>query len=368
MLGKFNDLPLVNLFSNTRLGAWMFPATYANRAAAVTYRPDTFVDRLDAEISSESPTLLVTHLALPHHPYVWAEPADKVFARATDNSYQYTNAVIAADRQFGAIMELLEHKGLLRNALVVVLSDHGEALGLPDSDTLLSGQVARSVLDGQRISLWGHGSSVLSPHQFAAFLAIRPFGAVDLPPAFHEYDVPVSLVDIAPTIVDAVNLKSDALFDGASLLPLIRGDSRAFETFSRRLRFTESGFRTKKIEQGDFDERSVLGDVATYFRMNPATARFELRPDVVPYLLADKERAVLSADWLLASIPDKSDRRFQKYLLVSRRGEPPVRLEHPPADDGSEIARLWGALHEHYGAELLPPARRDIDVRSASQH
>jgi arylsulfatase A-like enzyme len=359
LLGKFNDLPLSNLVVNSRLGRWMFPASHANRAATVTYLPESFVNRLDAEIEPAAPVLFVAHLALPHHPYVWAEPGDKVFARASDNSYQYTNAVIAADRQFGLIMELLERKGLLRNALVIVMSDHGEALGLPGTDTLLQGVVAREMLDGQRISLWGHGSSVLSPHQFSAFLAIRAFGAVDLPPVFRELAVPVSLVDVAPTIIDLAGMKSTARFDGMSLLPVMRGDADASDAFGRRPRFTESGFRTKKIEQGDFDERSVLGDVATYFRMDPATARFELRPDVMPYLLADKERAVLSANWLLAAIPSRSDPRFQKYVLVSRRGETPVRLEQAPPDDGSEVARLWSALHEHYGDELLPPGPRE---------
>jgi hypothetical protein len=39
LLGKANDLPLANLVANSWLGKWMFPATYGNRAATVTYRP-----------------------------------------------------------------------------------------------------------------------------------------------------------------------------------------------------------------------------------------------------------------------------------------------------------------------------------------
>ncbi len=212
LLGKFNDLPLPNLVANTRLGKWWFPATYANRAATVTYEPDTFVHWLDAEVQADRPTFLAVHLALPHHPYNWAEPGDRVFGRASDNLYQYSNAVIAADRQFGAIIQSLQRKGLLQDALVVVLSDHGEALGLPESDTMLRGSVAREMLDGQRISLWGHGSSVLSQHQFSTFLALRGFGSVNLPPAYREHDAPVSLVDLAPTIVDLMGMKSEAKF------------------------------------------------------------------------------------------------------------------------------------------------------------
>jgi hypothetical protein len=162
-------------------------------------------------------------------------------------------------------MELLERKGMLRNSLVVVLSDHGEALGLPQTDALIRGNTVREILDGYRISLWGHGSSVLSPHQFAAFLALRGYGSVDLPHAFHEYDAPVSLVDIAPTALDLLGLRTSQRFDGASLRPVIAGDNQAIARFTARVRFTETGFRTPRIADGDFNERSVLGDTAAFF-------------------------------------------------------------------------------------------------------
>jgi arylsulfatase A-like enzyme len=358
LLGKFNDLPLSNLVANTWLGRQWFPATYANRAAAVTYRPDTFVHWLDSAIEPRGPTMLAVHFTLPHTPYNWAAPGDAVFGRVSDNAYQYSNAVIAADRQFGQLLHQLERKGMLRNALVVFLSDHGEALGLPASDSMLRGAVAREMLDGQRISLWGHGTSVLSPHQYAAVLAMRGYGDVDLPAAFRGYSVPVSLIDVAPTVVDLASLKDAPAFDGTSLRPVIRGDAGAIAALTRRARFTETGFRTKKIENGDFDERSVLGDVATFFRMNPGTGRLELRPELMPELLADKERAAMDADWLLAAIPSRDDKHTQKYVLVNRRDGSARRLEAPPPPADLEAHTLWQALHEQYGSEMLPPAPR----------
>lgn len=358
LLGKFNDLPLSNLVVNSWLGKHWFPANYANRAAAVTYEPNTFVQRLDDEIQPGGPAFVAVHFTLPHTPYNWSAPGDQVFGRASDNSYQYSSAVIAADRQFGQLLQILERKGMLRDALVVFLSDHGEALGLPASDTLLRGAVARDLLDGQRISLWGHGTSVLSPHQFATVLALRGYGSVNLPAAAREYDVPVSMIDIAPTVVDLLGLKSTADFEGRSLAPIFAGDTRGIEAFDRRLRFTESGFRTKKIENGDYDERSVLGEVATYFRMNPANSRLELRDEVMPHLLADKERAVMDRDWLLASIPKRDGARTQIYVLVGRHGGAPRRLEGAPAADDVEAHALWQALHQEYGDELLPPEPR----------
>jgi arylsulfatase A-like enzyme len=358
LLGKFNDLPLPNMVANSWLGKLLFPATFSNRAAHVTYQPDTFVDWLDSEIEAQGPTLLAVHFTLPHAPYNWSAPADQVFGRTSDNAYLYGNAVIAADRQFGQLMSILESKGMLRNALVVLLSDHGEALGLPASDVMVRGAVVRDLLDGQRISLWGHGTSVLSPHQYAAVLAIRGFGPVDLPLVYRDYPVPVSLIDVTPTLVDLAGLKSDAIFDGTSLRPVIAGDVRAIEALERRPRFTESGYRTKNIENGNFDERSVLGDAATYFRMNPQNGRLEMRPEVMPSLLADKERAVLNRDWLLASVPSKTDKGAQKYVLISRRDGEARRLEAAPEPADAQAFPLWQALHAEYGEELLPPEPR----------
>jgi len=366
LLGKANDLPLANLVANCWLGKWMFPATYGNRAATVTYRPHTFIDWLDDEIEVTGPTLLAVHLTLPHYPFTWSAPADQGFGRVSDTASQYSNAVIAADEQFGRLMELLERKGMLRNAMVVVLSDHGEALGLPESDALIRGAVVRDLLDGQRISLWGHGSSVLSPNQFSAFLALRGFGSVDLPRAFHQYDAPVSLVDIAPTALDVLGVRTAARFDGASLRPLISRGADALASFDTRVRFTETGFRTQRIAEGDFSERSVLGEAAAFFRMNPLNGRFEVRQELMPALLADKERAALSRDWLLAAVPNRDDTLTHKYVLVSRHDGSGRRLEAAPDPGDAPAFALWQALHEQFGEELLPPARRAAAVAASA--
>jgi arylsulfatase A-like enzyme len=356
LLGKANDLPLSNLVANTWLGRWMFPATYGNRAASVTYRPETFVEWLDDEIQPRGPTMLAIHLTLPHHPFTWSAPGDQIFGRASDTAYQYSNAVIAVDRQFGAVMGVLERKGLLRDALVVVLSDHGEALGLPESDALIRGETVRRLLDGQRISLWGHGSSVLSPHQFSAFLALRGYGAVDLPHSHREYETPVTLLDVAPTALDLLGVRRDAGFEGLSLRPLIGGDATADAALTARVRFTETGIRTARMVQGDFNERSLLGEAAAYFRMNAANGRFELRQEHMAVVLADKERAAMNKDWLLAAMPHRADAGMHKYLLVRRDGGAARRLQTAPTQDDVEAWPLWQALHQQYGDELKPPA------------
>src|SRR5690606_14884060 len=111
------------------------------------------------------PTFLVLHLTLAHWPYTWAtaRPAE-VKDPANWVAAHYRPAVRRLDQQFADVLELLQRKNALDNAIVVLLSDHGEAVGLPsDSPWSMSGPLedpyAWPVITG-------HGTSILSPNQY----------------------------------------------------------------------------------------------------------------------------------------------------------------------------------------------------------
>lgn len=350
LLGKANDLPLTNLVANSWLGRLMFPATYGNRAAAHTYRPRTFVDWLDREVQPRGPTLLAVHLTLPHHPFYWADSTEQAFDRDTDSAYRYLNCVIAADRQFGGILESLERKGMLDNAIVVLMSDHGEALGVPGVDSLLQGREVLELLDGNRIFLIGHGSSVFSPNQFSTVLAVRGFGKAELPPGRIHHEA-VSMIDIAPTIADLAGLPSPPAYDGHSLRPLVYGDRAGSAPLADRVFFSETGFRTPILDAEHIDEAGLLGKAAPFFVMNQE-ARLEVRPELLPRLIADKERAAFSRDWFLGAMPSPEGPQSHIYLFSGRRGDAPRRVTAEPTDSDPELRRLWLALRAHYGEEL----------------
>ena len=141
VLGNYNELPLVTVIANTRLGQWLFPYSYGNRGAASLFRPQTYLSRLEREVSfDEGPTLLITHLTASHWPYFSRKHRSSCRRRRTRITAAVPIGVETADEMFGAVVAMLERKGALDNAIVVVLSDHGEALGLPD-DTMLEQQV-----------------------------------------------------------------------------------------------------------------------------------------------------------------------------------------------------------------------------------
>lgn len=354
MLGRWGDVPLSNLLVNTRVGALLFPNLYGNRGVAKTYRPDTFIDWVDRRLEFDRPTFLAMHLTLPHYPYHWAADNRAAFARTSDSSYMYLAGVLAADRQFGRMLQLLEHRGVLDNAIVLLLSDHGEGLGL-SSDNLLYDRAAKDAVGKLLVSMTGHGSSVLSPTQYQVMLAIRPFGraARDVPqgrPAWRS--APASLEDVAPTVLDLVGVPFEAGdFDGYSLadeLAVAGSDPR----LTSRIRFTETGLTTTFMRMGNFGDEANLQEGMKFFAVDPETSRVVFRAQRLPDLLEQKERAAISAQQLLAAIPDP-EAGGTKYVLVDRAGGVPQVVTYDPRNVSvPAFARLWTALQDRFGAEL----------------
>jgi hypothetical protein len=345
LLGKVGDLPLVNLLSPTRAAAWMFPSNHANRAAHVTYRPGNFVARLDRELAVTGPEFLHIHLTLSHWPYSWAGMTNPT----TPQEYRpaYRRAIAEVDRQFGEVWRALKRKGVLGNAIVVVLSDHGEALGFPTDSMLRKTGSAMEIWN----SLWGHGTSVVSPHQYSVLLAMRGFGRARMPgtPATHAW--PVSLEDVRPTLQELATGSAPAGVDGVSLLPFL-AEPKLASRLATRIRYTETDFNTPMVLAGKYNESGLMHEGAAYYEIEPETGWVQLRQSRLPELMAKKQRAALSRDSLLAAIPSWTD-DSHTYLFMDRHSPLPRRLEgRPDAVADPEAARLWDALHARFPGEL----------------
>ncbi|MGE0029504.1 MAG: sulfatase-like hydrolase/transferase [Steroidobacteraceae bacterium] len=345
LLGYAGDMPLVNLLATTGIGGWLFPANHANRAAHATYEPGDFVDRLDDEIAIERPTFLTMHLTLSHWPYNWAGLARPTTPQQFRPAYR--RAVLEVDRQFRQVMDLLADKGVLENAIVVVLSDHGEALGNESDSMLRKTGTSREVWD----SLWGHGTSVMSPHQYSVLLAMRAYGRAALPGAPGTHDWPVSLEDVRPTLEEFATGQAPAGVDGISLLPYLAEPAQA-SRFATRVRFTETDFNTSSTLAGRYEASGIIDEAAVFYELDSDTGWMQLRQDKLPILLARKQRAALSSQSLLAAIPDP-DGRYLRFLYTDRHDPAPRLLEARP-DPGRDpdAARLWDALQARFPGEL----------------
>ena len=141
------------------------------------------------------PSFCWLHLYEPHFPYA---PPAPLAARFESSPYQ--GDVAAADAALAPILEPILGAGAAGDTLVVLTSDHGEALG-------------------------EHGEAT---HGIFAYEA-----TLDVPLIFYQprrfaprvVEAPARHVDLMPTILDALGLPVPAGLAGRSLLPLATGGS-----------------------------------------------------------------------------------------------------------------------------------------------
>jgi len=356
ILGTYNELPLASLVINTRIGKWLFPFSYANRGVATMFEPETYVERLNHEVSFEQPTLLIAHLTAAHWPYYTADtPFGVSEQKSPTDRPLYRVGLQTADRMFGELLQMLEAKGALRNALVVVLSDHGEAQGLP-SDSFFDDTFH---VEGLRAPLkmddFGHGQSVLSQSQYHVLLGIRTFGGGhDFGVAGRDFRYPVTAEDIAPTILDFLNVGGDPLASaGKSLLAGLESGRESDFGSPDRIRFTETDLRVLPGPNGGVDEDGTAKRNSVFFEVDPKTARLHIRRAYEPLALAYKERAAYTQKDLLAAMP--AGPYAHQYIYVDFSKNQGSLLLARPGDDEPSAQRLWDALAEHYGSELKKP-------------
>lgn len=351
LIEKIVDTPLSNLLVNTRLGAWLFPHAHANRGVATSYDPDTFVERIDAELRPKRPLFLTVHLTLDHWPYSWAGAPMKEGNQSARWPAYYLAAATRVDQQMGDILELLRKKGLLENAIVILYSDHGETFDAADQSLAPDDNPIMLELRLNR-PVWGHGTSVMALDQYRIMLGVRRFGGGQpFPPTLSQA---VSFEDIAPTIEDMLGLKSAARFDGRSFWPLIQARDGAEQAFVGRIRFVETeyqmpmGFAT---QEGKIDPQKMQEAMQVY-SIDPHTDRVSVREPLLKYLLRERQYAAVGPHFLVGAIPNYDGAGFN-YLAARLSDGAMRRLSAQTSSEEPELRVLWDALHTQFDSVLL---------------
>ncbi len=133
------------------------------------------------------PFFLWIHLFDPHQPY---DPPPEFLALSGGNDY--LGEIAAMDREIGRLLDQLEAEGLLKSTALLVVADHGEALGEHGEPS--------------------HGLLCYEPTLRVPCLLVRPDGAR----AGERSRAPVSVADVAPTLAEAMGVTLSGL-DGRSL-------------------------------------------------------------------------------------------------------------------------------------------------------
>lgn len=244
------------------------------RAETINERALSFVD------STEEPFFLWSHYMDPHGPYsppreyqtvyhdeyVGMKCAQEMYRRAavtdpesiTEAERQemvnlYDEEIRYADAQLGAFLDGLEKRGLLEETMIIVTADHGDAFG--------------------EHGYYGH------PRQLDDELLRVPLAVSAPGMSEEEVSVPVSTLDVVPTVMEVAEMTSDRLpgellheiardpgdFDHRTVFSQARGDGLNDKEHLRRFRVDsqETSARVERvIESGEVrssePEESVL--------------------------------------------------------------------------------------------------------------
>jgi arylsulfatase A-like enzyme len=378
LLGGLSDFPLTNLLINLPGGHFLFPFNYANRAAAITYEPNNFLQLIKRSLHQrpDKPLFLVVHFCLTHWPFTWADDQQ---AEDFTLDQRYRSAVEKLDSQLALLMTVLQENGLLEHSLVVLLSDHGTTLGLL-GDRLVAEKNYQG--DPRRLkwltvnklntaphfsmdmqhdyslnTSYGQGTDILSLKQYQVLLSFKGYG-VAIQPGLSTFRG--SLLDLAPTLLAFLGLPPLQAVDGVSLASLWRKPEKMLQ--SRPL-FLETGYSVADIESNEIAVEKVIKHTIKLYQLDPRNGYLFVKPTEVKAVVASKQRAVLRGDWLLARYPtsyrhavhlahSKRYRLAAYYVLANlKTGKWTIGFDAPLAKQ-APLAALRREFNDFYGNEL----------------
>lgn len=306
LLQGFNDMPLSNLILQTSIGGAMLPFSYLNAASHANYDAAAFVQETVAAASGAERLFLAVHLESAHFPFKSRHSVSKV-GGANLFRARHVSALTGVDVQVGQLMSALAERGYLDDALVIVLSDHGEGFGEIEAQT---------TRDGRPFNLvgYGHGANVLSENQSRIVLGLirfvqgRPVGE-----PLRRTDL-VSLTDVRSAV------EGFAATGQIELAP------------TGRCLISETGLRFLSAANYEtLNAADLAAEGAGYYEIDQA-GRMKLRESALASLVASKDVALRCRDRI--TFFSAADARYRAYAMNSATGMDEVA----PEDD--DIARI----------------------------
>ena len=183
----------------------------------------------------KGPFFLWVHLYDAHHPYDPPEPYKSKYAAAL-----YNGEVAYTDSAVGKFLAQLRIRGLYDDAVIAVMSDHGEALGEHGEDT-------------HGIFLYDETIHVPLLIKMPLTAATKKSEAAKTPIRQKRVDQRVELVDVLPTILQAAGVTVPTQVQGQSLLSFIGGEKRATKSTQE---FTPTPLDRPAYAETDYPHRA----------------------------------------------------------------------------------------------------------------
>jgi arylsulfatase A-like enzyme len=146
----------------------------------------------------------------------------------------YDGEILYTDRQLERLFQEMKRLGVFEKALVVVTSDHGE-------EFLDHGQ-------------WEHQKTLYEEQLRVPLIIKFPSASI----GSRRVSGQVSLVDVAPTVLDALGVEAPPTFEGRSLLDAARGSEAAEPEAWAETEHTIDGSRKIAVRRGASGTKSIF--------------------------------------------------------------------------------------------------------------
>jgi len=272
--------------------------------------------RQQAGESARRPFFLWAHFYDPHAPYT---PPSDALARAGGDAYD--GEVAYVDAEIGRLFRAVSETGAARPTLIVILGDHGESLGE----------------HGERT----HGMLLYDGALRIPLIIAGP----GVPEAEHRQ--PVSIVDVAPTVLRLAGLAVPTKMQGRDLLV---GPGDAHEVYAETLyprtlgwsaltALVEDRWKVIAPEGGGEELYDIANDPVE--RENAARRR----PEVVQAAVS-RLAAIRRAEAAPASAPANAEAQERLRALGYVAGAPPVKSGGGGAINPAAQIATWVAFEE----------------------
>lgn len=307
LLQDLNDTPLTNLILQTWLGQRALPFSYLNTASHVNYDAEAFVEHIAEAASDTAPLFMAVHFESAHFPFQSRHSKGRPEGETNVFLARHLAALTAVDAQVGDLVSRLSRKGHLDDALVIVMSDHGEGFGEIEARTTRGGEALNIVG-------YGHGANVLSEHQNRVILGLLQYRNGQPANEHVRRDDLVSLTDLRDVIEH---------FTASDQIKLDARD---------RCLLSETGLRfVGAANYKTLNPAELAAESAKHYEIAP-DGRMRLRERSLAELIAMKDVALRCPDRL--TYFSATAERYYSYSTATDTG---LLESEPPGED---IARI----------------------------
>jgi len=278
--------------------------------------------------SRHDPFFLWVHLYDPHDPY---DPPAPFNAKYRDSPYD--GEIAYADFEVGKLLAALRTRGLYDSTVIAVAADHGEAFGEHGEETH---------------GLFLYDETIHVP------LLVKFAGGRSAPLLI---DTRVGLVDLAPTILQAVGIKPPTTMQGTSLMELVSSDPKSGTADRPAYAETDYPFRAfgwsplrawraGKYLYVDAPQRELYDQMADPGAMRNVAGNSTAVADTMASQLDEFHRKTSSSAPAQAGItPDQAEQLQALGYITSEFGKSEA-TKMPTGPDPKEKVQVANRLHQ----------------------